>query len=58
MPSRFTTNLKSFEGIFSAVLRDAGALVGQGGPTDGTLCSKLTETHLVALLPYQYKAST
>ena len=26
--------------------------------TEGTLCSKLTEIHLVALLPYQYNAST
>ena len=26
--------------------------------TEGTLCSKLTEIHLIALLPCQYKAST
>ena len=26
--------------------------------TEGTLCSKVTENHLIALLPYQYKAST
>ena len=26
--------------------------------TEGTLCLKLTETHLIALLLYQYKAST
>ena len=26
--------------------------------TEGTLCLKLTEIHLIALLPYQYKAST
>ena len=26
--------------------------------TKGTLCSKLTEIQLIALFPYQYKAST
>ena len=26
--------------------------------TEGTLCSKLTEVHLIVLLPYQYKNST
>ena len=26
--------------------------------TEGTLCLKLTEIHLITLLPYQYKAST
>ena len=26
--------------------------------TGGTLCLKLTEIHLIALLPYQYNAST
>ena len=26
--------------------------------TEGTLCSKLTEIHLIALFPCQYKAST
>ena len=26
--------------------------------TEGTLCSKLTEIQLIALLPYQYKART
>ena len=26
--------------------------------TEGTLCSKLIEIHLIALLPYQYKTST
>ena len=25
---------------------------------EGTLCAKITEIHLIALLPYQYKAST
>ena len=28
-----------------------------GNTTEGTLCSKLTDAHLIALLPYQYKAS-
>ena len=26
--------------------------------TEATLCSKLTEIHLITLLPYEYKAST
>ena len=26
--------------------------------TEGALCSKLTESHLIALLPYQYKVNT
>ena len=53
--------LKGGKGVRSAlpfVYSILGTVFQPERTTEGTLCSKLTETHLNALLPYQYKAST